>query len=204
MTTKITVDTIAIGTTVVFLERFVMPITFNCRLCGKETTRPPSQVGGGYCSMKCSRIARLKPDPTGELKRERLRRYAAAYRNKALKAIETDTEHPSTCTITCNTCGKKIRRYKSDIKRTDKHYCSQKCVNADRIGPNNPQWNRKEKLCAVCGKTMLLAPSIWEKTKYCSRECKGLTQRKDKEQIKEKKRKRDKSPNLWVFSNKDN
>lgn len=38
-------------------------MTFTCKNCGKECDRPPSQVGGGYCSPKCAYAALRKERP---------------------------------------------------------------------------------------------------------------------------------------------
>lgn len=95
-------------------------------------------------------------------------------RNKISKKMKKRYKgHIITCTCEC--CGKKFTKTKSQVERSKHDYCSDECRSKGMTlfysGENNPLYNRKTIKCDCCGKEIKKAPSDITKYNYCSRDC---------------------------------
>lgn len=79
-------------------------------------------------------------------------------------------------TLECEGCGTDIKRWKSQLDKAEKKYCSNECYHSNYEQPSGPEssrYNRVEVECGYCGEAHLRRPSRIERveTLYCSREC---------------------------------
>lgn len=74
-------------------------------------------------------------------------------------------------TVLCKHCGKEITGVRPSALKTRK-YCSRKCQNKAAI-------TNIKKPCEICGKPMLVTPSMVKRNKhhYCSNACRGISLR---------------------------
>lgn len=127
-------------------------ITFNCEVCGKETTKSKfhyDRAKHHYCSPECQRIGnrkriKCKCDYCGkdiEVTESDYNKYDKHYCNKncQLKSQE------NTVTFKCEICGKELISSKSKYNLSEHHYCSLKCRDIGRglyySGENSNSWN---------------------------------------------------------------
>jgi 5-methylcytosine-specific restriction endonuclease McrA len=78
--------------------------------------------------------------------------------------------------LECDGCGQSITRWKSQLDRAEKRYCSSECYHANYDQPTGKDahtWNRKEVECDYCGKPVTRRLSRVKRSEnlYCSREC---------------------------------
>jgi hypothetical protein len=68
--------------------------------------------------------------------------------------------------IECETCGGPINKNRSQVERSDKHYCSRECHKKDRGSDVTLE-------CEICGDTFKTIPSNKDTRRTCSYECQG-------------------------------
>ena len=74
------------------------------------------------------------------------------------------TRNKSKLGFNCDYCGLPFEKYACWAKRTAHHYCGRACANAAKVV-------EIPKPCVVCGKEMLLKPSLFKRVSACSPEC---------------------------------
>jgi len=148
-----------------------------CEVCNKSFTVPPSSIkngGGRYCSLKCVGIAKRK-QPNCICKR-----CGKAFRKSPTEIASSKEYYCSKeCQLSdrpissCDNCGKQFIR-KPSLSRFKTKYCSRECHKEAR----RKALLRVDKTCQTCGKPFQTTPSLGERKKYCSVECRNLGNRR--------------------------
>lgn len=73
--------------------------------------------------------------------------------------------------IKCTNCNKEIYKYQSQIKNSNKLFCSQRCQHIYRTGKKTGKATGENKACPYCQKEFYAYPSEVDTKIYCSREC---------------------------------
>ena len=125
-----------------------MPVSLNCKTCGKLFSVPPAQIRAGrkYCSRKCQNtIGAGNPNWKGGL-----------------------------VVSNCLVCGHETKVKKSHAEKGSGKFCSRKCVGLFNGKMLSERKNEKRicKKCVVCEKEIFIKPSHSEKSgTYCSHSC---------------------------------
>lgn len=103
--------------------------------------------------------------------------------NEALTNSGFDVNQPTeaeTIEITCDNCGQSMIREIAQTKGKDHLFCSEECFWEHRrenapVGEDHHQYNRVERVCANCGSTLRIKPSVSEERErvFCDYECMG-------------------------------
>lgn len=130
-------------------------IELACNVCGKTFSVNPHRYQNGnpqFCSMKCRNTAWAsegKPQPRDES-----------------KYIESQ----------CEICGQSFTATEWNRKKGKDRFCSHICYAESlrrKRGEAHPLYKKIAKSCLQCGKLLKVAPSVINRTKFCSRHCAG-------------------------------
>lgn len=153
---------------------------FVCRNCGKEyySQKPNSK----YCSRECR-----KEYNNVECNCAQCGKKMTIYRNKYEKVLSGELKHiycSKECTTkaqtkkmtkVCEYCGKEyeIENAFKDVQK----FCSRECYENHR---SENSFSRQKTVCPICGK--IYYPKHRNQT-YCSRKCRGVSQRNENSDI---------------------
>jgi hypothetical protein len=79
--------------------------------------------------------------------------------------LHYSTEENNRVKVECEQCGEGFKKVRSEIERTDSHYCSTECRDEDFGVP------RISLKCSTCAEVFEIPEWLAEDRKYCSKEC---------------------------------
>lgn len=135
-------------------------IAINCRICGKEIKKYPSEIKKGrvYCSKECG------------------------YKATSTHMKENNPFPRNRINVLCHNCGKQYGIKLSVLKAGEGKYCSKKCYTEYNRGENHKQYKPKMlRQCKCCKNNFLVRVGEVEKGwgNFCSRQCMFLFQKRE-------------------------